>query len=328
MSVRAINDEAHFQAELSAAGAKLVVVDFTGKLGQIFRFKHTFLNNFLSYFSYMVCTALEAPKMRKLYFNYFRCGPCRNIAPLFDQLPGKYPKAVFLKVDVDKCQETAAAQGVSAMPTFIFYRGRAKIDRLQGADINGLETKIKKHYASSEDESGEEYGQGLLDLATFIQKNQCECLNECDDHPFTNALNSGPTFLASDCDEQLIISISFNQSVKIHSLKVRGPQDTGPKHIKLFINQPRTIDFDMGESCTSVQELELTPKDLEGKEPVGLRFVKFQNVQNIQLFIKDNQSGGERTVIEHLAFIGSPIATTKMDEFQRVAGKKGMYEKM
>lgn len=46
------------------------------------------------------------------------------IAPHFEQLPGKYPNAVFLKVDVDKCQDTAAAQGVSAMPTFIFYRNK------------------------------------------------------------------------------------------------------------------------------------------------------------------------------------------------------------
>lgn len=29
MSVRVINDEAHFQTELSAAGIRLVVVDFT-----------------------------------------------------------------------------------------------------------------------------------------------------------------------------------------------------------------------------------------------------------------------------------------------------------
>lgn len=28
MAVRAINDDAHFQAELAAAGVKLVVVDF------------------------------------------------------------------------------------------------------------------------------------------------------------------------------------------------------------------------------------------------------------------------------------------------------------
>lgn len=66
----------------------------------------------------------------------------------------------------------------------------------------------------------------------------------------------------------------------------------------------------------------LTPSDLEGN-PVPLKFVKFQSVQNIQLFIKDNQSGDEVTQINHLAFYGSPISTTNMGEFKRVAGKKG-----
>lgn len=58
--------------------------------------------------------------------SFSRCGPCRTIAPLYDQLPSKYPRAIFLKVDVDKCSDTAAGQGVSAMPTFIFYRNRVK----------------------------------------------------------------------------------------------------------------------------------------------------------------------------------------------------------
>jgi hypothetical protein len=66
----------------------------------------------------------------------------------------------------------------------------------------------------------------------------------------------------------------------------------------------------------------LTQKDLEGT-PVNLRFVKFQNVQNMQLFIKNNQSGSETTQIDHLAILGSPICTTNMGEFKRVAGKKG-----
>ncbi len=73
----------------------------------------------------------------------------------------------------------------------------------------------------------------------------------------------------------------------------------------------------------AVQDLELTEKDLDGNL-VNLRYVKFQNVQNIQLFIKDNQSGDEKTVIEHLAFIGSPVSGwTKMDEFKRISGKAG-----
>lgn len=54
-----------------------------------------------------------------------------------------------------------------------------------------------------------------------------------------------------------------------------------------------------------------------------LKFVKFQSVQNIQLFIKDNQSGGDVTQIDHLVLYGSPISTTNMGEFKRVAGKRG-----
>lgn len=161
-----------------------------------------------------------------------------------------------------------------------------------------------------------------MDLGTFISKNECECLNECDDHPFTHALTSNGGFLASDVDEQLILSLTFNQAVKIHSIKLKAPEKHGPKNLKLFINQPRTIDFDMAESCTSVQDLKVEPKDLEGK-PINLRYVKFQNVQNIQLYVKDNQSGDEKTIIDSIQLIGSPITTTKMDDFKRVAGKKG-----
>lgn len=285
MSVRVINDEAHFQTELAAAGIRLVVVDFTATW----------------------------------------CGPCQRIAPMFEMLPAKFPKAIFLKVDVDKCQDTAASQGVSAMPTFIFYRNRSKIDRIQGADINALEAKIQEHVGSgSGDDAGEDYGQGLMELNTFISKQECECLNESDDHPMSHCLTATGGYLQSDCDEQLILSVTFNQLVKIHSLKIRAPPLLGPKEIKLFINQPRTIDFDMAESMNCVQELTLDPKDLqEGPQTVNLRFVKFQNVQNIQIYVRNNQSGGEVTQIDYLGFIGSPIMTTKMNDFKRVAGKKG-----
>ncbi|ERL89574.1 thioredoxin-like protein 1 [Dendroctonus ponderosae] len=280
-SVKEITDEANFQAELSNAGTKLVVVDFTATW----------------------------------------CGPCRTMSPIFEQLAAKFPQSVFLKVDVDKCQEIAAAQGVSAMPTFIFFRNKVKIARMQGSDSAGLESKIQQYSKASDGEEGEVVA-GQMDLSPFITNSECECLNETDDHPLAHALTSGGGFLQSDCDEQLIISITFNQSVKIHSLKFKAPADKGPKHVRIFINQPRTLDFDLADGSNSVQDLVIPQEDLEGNL-VNLRFVKFQNVQNIQLFIKDNQSGSDVTQIDHLAFIGSPINTTNMGDFKRVAGKKG-----
>lgn len=95
-----------------------------------------------------------------------------------------------------------------------------------------------------------------MDLATFIMKNDCECLNESDDHPMVHALSAAGGYLQSDCDEQLIISITFNQAVKLHSLKLKAPADKGPKYIKLFINQPRTLDFDQASSNLCIQDLE------------------------------------------------------------------------
>lgn len=138
-------------------------------------------------------------------------------------------------------------QGVSKIPTFVFYRNKSKIDEIQGADMNALEAAIKQHY-DAEGNSGEEeeeYGHGLMDITKFIMKNMCECLNESDDHTLQHCLDSG--FLASDCDEQLIISITFNQAVKIHSIKMKAPAKEGPKTVKLFINQPTTFSFDGGK---------------------------------------------------------------------------------
>jgi len=283
--VKQVQDDAQFQSEMASAGTKLVIVDFTASW----------------------------------------CGPCKRIAPFYEELSSKYPNAVFLKVDVDQCQETAAGHGVTAMPTFMFFRNKTKLDKLQGADNKALEDMIKKHYGEEGGETEDAGVKGMLDLMTFIDKSRSECLNEDDEHPYAHCLTSAGGFLQSDCDEQIILSLSFNQSVKIHSLKLKAPSDKGPKTLRVFQNQPNTLDFDKADSMAAAQDVELTEKQLTG-EIVPLKFVKFQNVQNIQFFFKDNQCGGDVTQIDYLSIIGTPIDTTNMKEFKRVAGKKGETE--
>ncbi len=52
-------------------------------------------------------------------------------------------------------QESASSNGVTAMPTFILFRNKVKVDNLRGADPTALEEKIKKFYTTEgEDESG------------------------------------------------------------------------------------------------------------------------------------------------------------------------------
>ena len=194
---------------------------------------------------------------------------------------------------------------------------------MSGANAQALEAKIVELIGTG-DPAADSGVPGHVDLNGFLMKSGMECLNESDDHTLKDALTPGHgAYLESDCDEQLIISTEFSQNVKLHSLRVDAPAGKGPKTIKIFVNQPQTLDFDKADSMEPVQTLQLTEKDLTSKEPVPLRYVKFQNVSNLQLFVKDNQTGSDTTVISFLGFIGSPVSTTNMSDFKRIAGKKG-----
>jgi hypothetical protein len=141
-------------------------------------------------------------------------------------------------------------------------------------------------------------------LVGLINKAQSECLNQSDDHTWEHCLNSaGSIYLESDVDEQLLLHITFQQAIKLHSIIIQGPtglyfviffsltclfilidfnyQDNGPKDVKLFINQTRTLDFDSAENFQPIQALELKPEDLTNNSVIKLRYVKFQNVQNL-----------------------------------------------
>lgn len=48
------------------------------------------------------------------------------------------------------------------------------------------------------------------------------------------------------------------------------------------------------------------------------RFVKFQNVSSLTVFVEDNQGGEATSVIQRLRFIGQTQAATNMSEFKRV----------
>lgn len=60
-----------------------------------------------------------------------------------------------------------------------------------------------------------------MDINKFITLNQIDCLNQQENHNVRNIFNDKDNmYLESDVDEQLLISIPFNQAVKIHSIKL------------------------------------------------------------------------------------------------------------
>lgn len=67
------------------------------------------------------------------------------MSPLYTSLAGKYPKVVFLKVDIDEARDVAARWNISSVPTFFFIKNGSEVDKVIGADKNSLEEKIARH---------------------------------------------------------------------------------------------------------------------------------------------------------------------------------------
>lgn len=92
--------------------------------------------------------ALLKQEQRAILIDFYAdfCGPCKQIAPFFEQLSNseisKY--VCFVKVNVDEAGELAEQLGVSAMPTFLAYKNGNRIAELVGANKDKLTALIKE----------------------------------------------------------------------------------------------------------------------------------------------------------------------------------------
>ena len=75
------------------------------------------------------------------------CGPCHMVAPIMDQLAGKYNgKVKIVKVDVDTNQATAMRFNVRSIPSILFFKDGRHVDTIVGAlPPLAFEQKIEKH---------------------------------------------------------------------------------------------------------------------------------------------------------------------------------------
>lgn len=147
-------------------------------------------------------------------------------------------------------------------------------------------------------------------LLSHITSKGLTCLNESSSHPLSSILgsNAGPkgrSYLESDVDAELLISIPFNDSVKLKAISIFGGVCPGqaPNNIKLFINH-LSLDFGDAETLAPAQELELSEEDIKGNK-VDLRFVQFQSVRSLHILVKDNQEDDETTRIDSIDIFGT-----------------------
>jgi len=62
------------------------------------------------------------------------CGPCRQVAPVLEQLAEEYAGRVkIVKIDADANPGTVTAAGVVSIPTLNFYTGGTAVKSIIGA---------------------------------------------------------------------------------------------------------------------------------------------------------------------------------------------------
>lgn len=67
-------------------------------------------------------------------------------------------------------------------------------------------------------------------------------------------------------------------------------------------------------------ELELSVDDLrESADPILLKFVNYQRIKSLTIFIEDN-AGGDVSALGGLKIFGKPVATTNMADFKKQEG--------
>ncbi|THU48037.1 hypothetical protein C4D60_Mb09t22000 [Musa balbisiana] len=135
--------------------------------------------------------------------------------------------------------------------------------------------------------------RGQVDLVEFVDWSGVECLNQTTSHPIVNAL----------------------KQLKYHMPKLYFVM-SGPKTVKLFANKEH-MGFSNVNDYPPSDSIDLSLDNLKGM-PVTVKYVKFQNIHSLTIFIEDNQGGSDVTKVQKIAFLGTTVDTTNMKDLKKI----------
>lgn len=76
------------------------------------------------------------------------CGPCRQIAPIIDELASENGDVKVGKLNVDDGKDVAVKYGISNIPTILLFKGGEVVERVQGVTSKTkLQELIDSHKA-------------------------------------------------------------------------------------------------------------------------------------------------------------------------------------
>ncbi|KAI9744702.1 MAG: hypothetical protein M1818_001627 [Claussenomyces sp. TS43310] len=298
------------------------------------------------------------------------CGPCKQIAPIYEHLSAslsKPNKITFVKVNTETQKEIAAGYNISALPTFMVFKNSKPTEKIQGADIKKLQ-RVVQELATMEFSGGAvtsgsasrsgstassgswrlgQLPRGYEDVTNQVDVKGLELLNADTEFGSVRVLFEGgmPSALSkgketgeskdkdwveSDTDEQLMLFTPFQSMLKVHTIQLTSlppssSEDDGeipmrPKTLHFYVNRPHTLGFEEAEGIPATQSITLSADDWDatGTATIALRFVKFQNVTSLVVFVVDGDGDGERVRIDRIRLIGETGAKRDQGQLKKV----------
>ena len=273
--------------------------------------------------------------------------------------------------EVGSCSQRRANTNLYSPPTFIIFKNRQQISKINGANPQQLSDAIKKIATEAESDGsgsggfgeasssgggawrGASLPRGYTDVTDQVDVRGLDLLNADSDVGSVRTLfeTTAPSALASgkgkgaatgseakkdwiesDVDEQLMLYLPFISTLKVHTIHLTSlPSATEdddddevpmrPKTIHIYSNRQHNLGFDEAEDIPATQTIELDESNWDpktGTAKLELRFVKFQNVYSLVLFVQSGHGDGEKTRIDRVRIIGETGEKREMGKLEKI----------
>ena len=139
-------------------------------------------------------------------------------------------------------------------------------------------------------------------------------------------------WIESDVDNQLMLYVPFTSTLKVHTIQITSCTSANeddseapirPKTIHIWTNRQHNLGFEEAEDIPATQIIELKPSDWDEQTATAkleLRFVKFQNVYSLVIFVADADGDSEKTRIDRIRIIGESGEKRDPGKLEKIGG--------
>lgn len=254
-----------------------------------------------------------------------------------------YSDVEIVRVDLDANGDIAQRYQISSVPTFVFFENSKEIDRVTGfsppqflAALGKLALKAKSDPQASKtaqysiiSEIASFVPKGYVVLNDVIHFGEMVSLNsiplekspELDAKYVFRTASETKLTIITDADSQGLFFVPLNNICKLYSVLVKfaKPEHSenseldadeleneiqSPSTVKIWPNKPSILSFDDAAGDSSAPHVENIDGNFSGGwYEVKVKYVRFQNVQNLNIFI-DGADEDFHTLVERIVLVG------------------------